>query len=265
MFYSGTLLKMETKLENPVEYELPVGDERVFMNHLIGKYIIFKWENEIYCIACGRKTNKSFAQGFCYPCLINAPETSECILRPQLCQAHEGIARDMDWAELHCLQDHFVYLAISSGVKVGVTRSEQIPIRWMDQGAWQAIKLAKTSNRYTAGLIEVALKEHVSDRTQWQRMLKNQLIEGIDLIDTKREMVGYLSDELKQYECSDNKIIEINYPVNEYPDKVKSLSFDKLEEISGRLWGIKGQYLIFDDETVLNIRKHTGYLISLEV
>ena len=265
MYYSGTLLKMETKLENPVKYELPIGDELVFMNHLIGKYIIFSWEKKIYCIGCGRKTNKSFSQGFCYPCFISAPETSECILRPQLCQAHEGIARDMDWAEHHCLQDHFVYLAISSGVKVGVTRSAQIPIRWMDQGAWQAIKLAKTPNRYTAGLIEVALKEHISDRTQWQRMLKNQLIEGIDLIDTKREMVGYLSDELKQYECSDNKIIEINYPVNEYPEKVKSLSFDKLEEISGRLWGIKGQYLIFDDETVLNIRKHTGYLISLEV
>ena len=263
--YNGTVLKMETQLENPVEYELPIGDELVYMNHLIGKYIVFKWEKEIYCIGCGRKTNKSFAQGFCYPCLISAPETSECILRPQLCQAHKGIARDIAWAENHCLQDHFVYLAISSGVKVGVTRSEQIPTRWMDQGAWQAIKLAKTPNRYTAGLIEVALKEHISDRTQWQRMLKNQLIEGIDLIDKKQEMLNHLENNLRKYECSDNDIIEINYPVNEYPEKIKSLSFDKLDEISGRLWGIKGQYLIFDDGTVLNIRKHTGYLISLEV
>ena len=149
MNYSGTLLKMETKLENPVEYELPIGDELVFMNHLIGKYIIFKWNKEIYCIGCGRKTNKSFAQGFCYPCLMSTPETSECILRPDLCEAHKGIARDMEWAKYHCLQDHFVYLAISSGVKVGVTRSEQVPTRWMDQGAWQAILLAKTPNRYT--------------------------------------------------------------------------------------------------------------------
>ena len=265
MLYNGTLLKMETKLENPVEYDLPIGDELVFMNNLIGKYIIFKWEKEIYCISCGRKTNKSFAQGFCYPCLISAPETSECILRPQLCQAHEGIARDVEWAENNCLQDHFVYLAISSGVKVGVTRSTQIPTRWMDQGAWQAIKLAKTPNRYTAGLIEVALKEHISDRTQWQRMLKNQLIESIDLIDKKQEMLNHLEKNLREYECSDNTIIEINYPVNEYPEKVKSLSFDKLDEITGRLWGIKGQYLIFDDGTVLNIRKHTGYLINLEV
>ena len=171
----------------------------------------------------------------------------------------------MEWAEDHCLKDHFVYLAISSGVKVGVTRAAQIPTRWMDQGAWQAIKLAKTPNRYTAGLIEVKLKEHISDRTQWQRMLKNQLIEGVDLRCKKKEMLHCLSKELQKYECNDNVITEIIYPVEKYLDKIKSLSFDKLDEISGLLWGIKGQYLIFDDGSVLNIRKHTGYLINLEV
>jgi len=265
MRYNGTLLKMETKLANPIEYELPIGDELVYMNHLIGKYIAFKWLKEIYCVVCGRKTNKSFAQGFCYPCFLNAPETSECIFRPELCRAQDGIARDMEWAENHCLQDHIVYLAISSGVKVGVTRSVQIPTRWIDQGAWQAIKLAKTPNRYTAGLIEVALKEHISDRTNWQRMLKNQLIEGVDLTVAKKEMIAYLPSEVQNYISEDDDITEINYPVNEYPEKVKSLSFDKLEEITGRLWGVKGQYLIFDDGTVLNMRKHTGYMVKLEV
>ena len=235
------------------------------MNHLIGKYIAFKWLKEIYCVVCGKKTNKSFAQGFCYPCFLNAPETSECIFRPELCQAQDGIARDMEWAANHCLQEHYVYLAISSGVKVGVTRSGQIPTRWIDQGAWQAIKLAKTPNRYTAGLIEVALKEHISDRTNWQRMLKNQLIEGVDLTVAKREMIAHLPSELQNYISEENDITEINYPVNEYPEKVKSLSFDKLEEITGRLWGVKGQYLIFDDGTVLNMRKHTGYMVELEV
>jgi len=265
MRYNGTLLKMETKFAIPVEYELPIGDELVYMNHLIGKYIVFKWLKEIYCVVCGRKTNKSFAQGFCYPCFLNAPETSECIFRPELCQAQDGVARDMEWAENHCLQDHIVYLAISSGVKVGVTRSGQIPTRWIDQGAWQAIKLAKTPNRYIAGLIEVALKEHISDRTNWQRMLKNQLIEGVDLTVTKKEMVAHLPSDLQNYISEENDITEINYPVNEYPEKVKSLSFDKLEEITGRLWGVKGQYLIFDDGTVLNMRKHTGYMVELEV
>ena len=265
MRYNGTLLKMETKFAIPVEYELPIGDELVYMNHLIGKYIAFKWLKEIYCVVCGRKINKSFAQGFCYPCFLNAPETSECIFRPELCQAQDGIARDMEWAENHCLQDHIVYLAISSGIKVGVTRSGQIPTRWIDQGAWQAIKLAKTPNRYTAGLIEVILKEHMSDRTHWQRMLKNQLIEGVDLAVTKKEVIAHLPSELQNYISEENDITEINYPVNEYPEKVKSLSFDKLEEITGRLWGVKGQYLIFDDGTVINMRKHTGYMVELEV
>jgi len=265
MRYNGTLLKMETKLVNPIEYELPIGDELIYMNPLIGKYIALKWLKEIYCVACGRKTNKSFAQGFCYPCFLNAPETSECIFRPELCRAQDGIARDMEWAENHCLQDHIVYLAISSGIKVGVTRSGQIPTRWIDQGAWQAIKLAKTPNRYTAGLIEVALKEHISDRTNWQRMLKNQLIEGVDLTIAKKDMIAHLPSDLQNYISEEDNITEINYPVNEYPEKVKSLSFDKLGEITGRLWGVKGQYLIFDDGTVLNMRKHTGYMVELEV
>jgi len=265
MRYNGTLLKMETKLVNPIEYELPIGDELIYMNPLIGKYIALKWLKEIYCVACGRKTNKSFAQGFCYPCFLNAPETSECIFRPELCRAQDGIARDMEWAENHCLQDHIVYLAISSGIKVGVTRSGQIPTRWIDQGAWQAIKLAKTPNRYTAGLIEVALKEHISDRTNWQRMLKNQLIEGVDLTIAKKDMIAHLPSDLQNYISEEDNITEINYPVNEYPEKVKSLSFDKLEEITGRLWGVKGQYLIFDDGTVVNMRKHTGYMVELEV
>ena len=265
MFYFGTIVKMKNKLGNPVQYILPIGEDNVSMNELIGKYILFKWERQITCISCGKNTNKSFAQGFCYPCFINSPETSECILRPQLCQAHEGIARDMEWAEAHCLQDHFVYLAISSGVKVGVTRSTQIPTRWMDQGAWQAIKLAKTPNRYIAGLIEVVLKNYISDRTQWQRMLKNQLVNGVNLLEKKREMLDHLSPELKRYVCDDNNITEITYPVEEYPEKVKSLSFDKLNKIEGRLFGIKGQYLMFDDGSVLNIRKHNGYKVSLEI
>lgn len=265
MKLNGTILKMEGKLASTVQYSLPVGDEKLPMNNLIGNYIILKYMGNIYCIACGRKTNKSFAQGFCYPCFLNAPETSECILRPELCEAHEGISRDKTWAEKNCLQEQYVYLAISSGDKVGVTRSSQIPTRWIDQGAWKAIKLAKTPNRYTAGIIEVALKEFISDKTHWQRMLKNQLAEHVNLKERKKEMIENLSPELQVYEDEDNNIVQINYPVNEYPTKVKSVGFDKYPIIEGRLWGIKGQYLIFDDGRVTNIRKHNGYEIEVEV
>jgi hypothetical protein len=255
---------MCTKLDNPVQYELPIDNECISMNDLIGKYIDFTFLDEIYCIGCGRKTSRSFAQGYCFPCLQNAPETSECILRPELCQAHEGISRDMEWAEHHCLQPHFVYLAISSGLKVGVTRKDQIPTRWIDQGANYAIKLAETPNRYTAGLIEVILKKVVSDRTNWQRMLKNQIPENIDLFAEKIRLIEFLSPELQYYVSADDTIVDITYPVNEFPTKVKSVGFDKLNEISGRLWGIKGQYLMFDDGRVLNIRKHNGYNVTFE-
>tara|TARA_Y100000590_G_scaffold468874_1_gene653605 strand:+ start:1113 stop:1910 length:798 start_codon:yes stop_codon:yes gene_type:complete len=265
MKHNGNIIKMSTVLNESVKYILSLGDDKIIMNDLIGKIISFKWTGKIICISCGNNINKSFAQGFCYPCFLKVPQTSECILRPELCQAHEGIARDMDWARQHCLQDHFVYLAISSGLKVGVTRSEQIPTRWIDQGAWKAIRLSKTPNRYIAGLIEVALKAHVSDRTQWQRMLKNQLIDGVDLLVEKNKMLNHLPDELKIYVSKRDDITEINYPVNDYPDKVKSLSFDKINEIKGKLWGIKGQYLIFDNGNVLNIRKHNGYGITLEI
>jgi len=265
MKHNGNIIKMSTVLNESVKYILSLGDDKIIMNDLIGKIISFKWTGKIICISCGNNINKSFAQGFCYPCFLKVPQTSECILRPELCQAHEGIARDMDWARQHCLQDHFVYLAISSGLKVGVTRSEQIPTRWIDQGAWKAIRLSKTPNRYIAGLIEVALKAHVSDRTQWQRMLKNQLIDGVDLLVEKNKMLNHLPDELKIYVSKKDDITEINYPVNDYPDKVKSLSFDKINEIKGKLWGIKGQYLMFDNGNVLNIRKHNGYGITLEI
>ncbi len=263
MKHSGIILKMHSKLNNFVEYDLPIGDNFINMNKLIDKTIYLKWKGSIFCIACNRKTNKSFSQGFCYPCFINSPLTSECILRPHLCQAQDGIARDLDWAEEHCLKDHFVYLSITSNIKVGVTREKQIPTRWIDQGAYQAIKFAKTPNRYLAGAIEINLKEVVSDRTQWQRMLKNEINKEANLLDKKITLINYLNPEFKKYVYKKNNLIEINYPVEQYPTKVKSVSFEKTGEISGKLCGIKGQYLIFENGNVLNIRKHNGYDISL--
>tara|TARA_Y100000590_G_scaffold321470_1_gene363963 strand:- start:413 stop:1225 length:813 start_codon:yes stop_codon:yes gene_type:complete len=269
MKLSGNIYKMSTKLNDfkstpNVEYSLPIGEELVSINSLINNFICFTFLKEINCISCNRKISKSFAQGYCYPCLINSPETSECILKPELCQAHEGIARDLDWAEKHCLQSHYVYLALSSTIKVGVTRSNQIPTRWIDQGATRAIKFCKTPNRYFAGLIEVDIKQYISDRTSWQKMLKNILEVKNDLLDSKNDLITKLPNELKLYKSTDNRITDIIYPVEEYPNKVKSVSFDKNDEIHGRLIGIKGQYLLFDDGRVLNIRKHNGYKIMFE-
>ena len=261
----GILLKMLSELGDEVTYYLPLGTDIIQMNELLDHSITFEYQGVIHCIKCGRVTRKSFAQGFCYPCFTTAPETSECILRPELCRAHEGESRDMKWSEDHCLQDHFVYLALSSGLKVGVTRSSQVPTRWIDQGAWKAIRLAKTPNRFLAGQIEVALKAAMNDKTNWRHMLTNQIESGINLLEEKSRASQILPEELSEYLSPNDEILEIRYPVREYPAKVKSLGFDKMEVISGKLSGIKGQYLIFSDGSVLNIRKHNGYLVNMEI
>ncbi|MBN1598396.1 MAG: DUF2797 domain-containing protein [Bacteroidales bacterium] len=252
---------MKSVRESPVSYFLPIGEEEVLMNELLNKKIRIKFKLQINCIKCGRKTNKSFAQGFCYPCFISAPETEECVLRPDLCKAHKGIACDMEFAATHCLIDHFVYIAYTGSIKVGVTRHTQIPTRWIDQGATAAITIVRTPNRYTAGLIEVALKKIMADKTNWRNMLKD--ISDIDLSDEKLKAQKYLGKEHKEF-CIENSETEyINYPVLKIPDKVKSISLDKTPVVEGILTGIKGQYLIFENGEVLNIRKHGGYLVEL--
>lgn len=259
---AGNLRKMITALDEVVHYTLPLGDERVDMNALIGKPIRMTFEGQINCIECGRLTKKSFGQGFCFPCFRSSPNASECILRPELCRAHEGESRDMEWSKTHCLTEQVVYLAKSSAIKVGITRNGQVPTRWLDQGASEAIVFARTPNRYTAGVLEVAMKEHLTDRTNWQRMLKNEISDA-DLLACRNKLRDEVPDEFQQYLSDDDKVWEINYPVETYPTKVKSQSFDKLPEIEGRLAGIKGQYLYLDENRVLNIRKHNGYHISL--
>lgn len=263
MEFEGNIRKMITELNAPVKYTLPIGDEQIDMNGLIGKEIAMRFDGQINCVSCGKKTKTSFSQGFCYSCLQTAPEASESIIRPELSKAHLGIARDMEWAEKHDLIDHFVYLAVSSALKVGVTRGHQIPTRWIDQGASYAIKIAKTPNRHIAGVIEVFLKDHFTDKTNWRAMLKNEVLKDFDLAAEKERIANLLPLELQKYMEPENEVTEINYPVEQFPVKIKSVGFDKLPEITGKLAGIKGQYLIFDDSRVLNIRKHNGYFLRV--
>jgi len=257
----GRILKMKTELKSPVQYHLPMDGEFLGMNQWIGKHIQFRFEGDIYCLDCGKRTKKSFNQGFCYPCFQSSPMSAECIIKPELCRAHLGEGRDMEWEREHHLKDHYVYLAVSSGVKVGITRDTQVPTRWIDQGASYAVPIAKTPNRYLCGMIEVSLKEYLSDRTAWQRMLKNE-ITHVDLTEKRAEIIKLIPEEYQQYLLTEEEILNIEYPVNEYPTKVKSLSFDKTPVIEGRLMGIKGQYLLFEGGQVLNMRKHQAYVLE---
>ena len=257
----GQILKMKTELNHPVQYYLPIGNKLLGMNQLIGKHIKLHFNGEIYCLDCGQRTKKSFNQGYCYTCFQNSPMSSECIIKPELCRAHLGEGRDMEWEREHHLKDHYVYLAVSSGVKVGITRDTQVPTRWIDQGASYAVPIARTPNRYLCGMIEVSLKQHLSDRTAWQRMLKNE-IAHVDLTEKREEVFKLIPKEYHKYLLKEEDILNIQYPVIEYPTKVKSLSFDKTPTIQGRLMGIKGQYLLFENGQVLNMRKHQAYVLE---
>jgi len=261
----GNIKKMRAEFKAPIQYSALLSDQIMPLNEHIGSHIKLEWSGIIHCVKCKNKTNKSFFQGFCYPCFIRAPESSECILKPELCQAHEGISRDMEWSKIYCLSDHYVYLSLTSGVKVGVTRYTQIPTRWIDQGAIKALKIAKTPNRYLAGKIEVKLKDFVSDRTSWQKMLKNDVDQTIDLYDYRQKLKNNLPFELKQYILNEEKELPLQYPINQYPDKIKSINFDKVKEYEGVLTGIKGQYIYIDNELVVNMRKYSGYFFYITI
>jgi len=265
MKFSGHIKKMISRHTEPVSYKIPIDNDLIPISNYLDKIIEINFLNEIHCIECDRQIKKTFAQGYCYPCFISSPNTSECILRPELCRAHEGGDRDMEWSNEHCLKDHFVYISLTAGAKIGVTRATQIPTRWIDQGAVQALKFAKTSNRYEAGCIEVEMKNHISDRTAWQRMLKNEIDESIDLYSLKDKLTDIISDEYRGFILNNERVEIFSYPHISFPEKVKSLDLLKINSIQARLIAIKGQYLLFDDNTVLNIRKHTGFNISITI
>lgn len=254
---------MKARYGNPIEYTLKTSEGEISANSLIGKRVQIGFEGVIHCVVCGKKIKKTFAQGSCYDCFRNAPENSECIIRPELCLAHEGKGRDPEWEEIHHNRPHFVYLALSSAVKVGVTREDQIPTRWIDQGASEGLILARCPNRFNAGELEVYLKDHFTDRTNWQRMLKNQ-IAADSLARVKEELVPKLPQSFAAWVTEDKDPLILEYPVQSYPEKVKSLKLDKAPLIEGILEGIKGQYLIFDGGRVMNMRAHSGYEIHLD-
>ncbi len=271
MTHTGHLRKLRTALDDPVTYHLPLDETGIPLNPLIGQPIKLVYEGEIHCIACGRKTNKSFNQGYCYPCFRDLPECDSCIVKPEQCHYAAGTCRDPTWGEQHCLQDHVVYLANSSGLKVGITRASQVPTRWIDQGATQALPVFRVAERLLSGKLEVILKQHVADRTDWRKMLRG-VAEPLDLPARRDQLLATCAAEIAELQAQegpgriqpldDDGVVDITYPVQEYPEKIASLNFDKTPTVTGTLLGIKGQYLILD-AGVLNVRKFAGYRVTL--
>ncbi len=263
MQYQGVLKKMQTEIGNPIQYYMVFENDFIHVNQLLDKKVEIKFE-AYQCLACG-KNKKIFRQGYCYDDFYNQPQVGDWVMRPELSTAHLGIEdRDLEYEKKAQLQPHIVYLANSSNVKVGVTRKSQVPTRWIDQGAHEAVEIVEVPNRYLAGITEVALKDHVADKTNWRTMLKNEIVDE-DLIAFRNKLKDFIPEEVKEYFIDNTKETELCFPVLQYPEKLKSLNLEKTPEFSGVLKGIKGQYLLFEDNTVFNVRNNEGYVVSITV
>ncbi|PCH56983.1 MAG: hypothetical protein COC15_02120 [Legionellales bacterium] len=267
MRYKGIVSKLESILVDPIKYYLPIGDSKILLNDLLGKQIQLSFTGTISCTACARVIKKTF-RGYCYPCSQSLAAADMCILKPELCHFHLGTCREPSWGQQHCMQTHVVYIANSSGLKVGITRAKNIPMRWIDQGAVQAIPLYKVATRYMAGIAEVVLAQKMADKTNWRKMLQGN-IDLLDLTALRDEIIKNnhaevcaalqaKDQDISKIARATDSVVTLNYPVLEYPIKIKSYNFDKTPDISDVIVGIKGQYLIFKN-AVLNVRKFAGY------
>jgi hypothetical protein len=275
MQITGHIKKMRATLEDTIQYHLPMDDQLLAMNDLLGSQIQIQYNGLIHCSHCGRKTNKSYSQGYCYPCMQSLASCDMCIMKPETCHYDQGTCRQPEWGEENCMIEHVVYLANSSGLKVGITRHSQIPTRWIDQGAIQAIPMFRVKTRKQSGLVEDALKAFVADKTNWRAMLKGEvelldmqvmrdkmLAEALPILEKMSTSPGLIQENEPFYQVSTEAETKLNFPVLKYPTKIKSFNLDKTPTIEGTLEGIKGQYLIFDTG-VINMRKYSSYQLSI--
>ena len=268
-------MRVSADATGKVNYVLPIGEHQVHMNPLIGHTINVSHSGNIHCVHCGRKTKKSFSQGYCFPCMSTLAQCDSCIIKPELCHYFQGTCREPAWGEEHCLTDHFVYIANTGDVKVGITRhvGEGISSRWIDQGASQAIVMLRVADRLLSGEVETLCKAFIADKTNWRTMLKGQP-DSQNLIALKQQLLDKIAPEiatlqqqkgLQAVQMVEDTVHDIAYPVLQYPDKIKSINLDKDGQFSGTLLGIKGQYWLLDGDRVINMRKYSGYELTVEL
>ena len=263
MRYEGVLTKMRTEITDVVQYYLIWENDFINFNQLIDKKISLNFLR-YQCLNCELE-KKIYRQGFCYDCFSSIPQAGDWVINPEKSKAHlDEEDRDLEYEKKAQLQPHIVYLANSSDVKVGVTRRNQLPTRWIDQGAHEAIEIVEVPNRYLAGITEVALKNHVSDKTNWRKMLTNDILD-LNLEEEREKLKEFIPEQAKEYYIANNKETEIKFPVKQFPEKVKSLNLVKNPFYEGVLKGIKGQYLMFEDGTVFNVRGNEGLVVELKV
>ena len=267
----GSLSKMAVRLGETAQYAFRLDEQEVPVNPLLGKRVRLEYLGAIHCTHCGRKTKKSFSQGYCYPCFTRLAQCDSCIVSPEKCHFDAGTCREPEWGERFCMTDHVVYLANSSGVKVGITRASQIPTRWLDQGASQALPIFRVATRQQSGLVEDLLRTQVADKTNWRALLKGDAV-PLDLPAIRDQLLESCAEGIAALQqrfglqaiqpVGDAEVVEIRYPVEAYPTKVASHDLEKTPVVEGILRGIKGQYLILDTG-VINLRKYTAYQVAV--
>ncbi|MEB3766315.1 DUF2797 domain-containing protein [Acinetobacter sp. MD2] len=259
-----------------VEYQFTLDASIVHLPIQVGQEVEIEWTGQIYCTSCGTKTPKSYSQGHCFKCFKTKASCDLCIMKPETCHYHLGTCREESFAKNVCFQPHIVYLANSSALKIGITRLGQMPTRWLDQGATQALPIMQVGSRRLSGQLETMFAEQLADKTDWRKLLKGEA-EPLNLTEIRNEILTEFTPKIQKIrdEFSQNldfsegieileheQMREFVYPVDLYPEKIKSHNLDKTPTIRGKLQGIKGQYLIMDSG-VINIRKYTGYQLII--
>ena len=258
------LRKMPADFDGTAHYTLDLANGSLAIDALLGRPFTVRATGLLTCIACGSRVKKFYGQGFCYPCLLKAPEAAECIVRPELCRAHLGEGRDREWEREHHDTEHLVYLSHTGGIKVGVTRATQLPTRWIDQGAVAGLVIARAPYRQLAGRIEVDLKRVFADRTDWRAMLRPVEPDLEALHAAREQAIDAVHADLREHMVSSEDPVRLNYPVLRYPPKLASVQLAKMPLVQGLLVGVKGQYLIWEDGRVLNVRNHSGHHVVVE-
>ncbi|MCL6442825.1 MAG: DUF2797 domain-containing protein [Alicyclobacillus sp.] len=266
MCIRGHLIQLTHKVSYPIQYSLLLDAGEADLAACLGRDIRIEWLGQKSCIHCGKHVKKLYQNGYCFPCVTTLAECDLCIVKPHTCHFHLGTCRDETFAEEHCMIPHYVYLAVSSSVKVGLTRKGRERIRWIDQGASAATLIAEFPTRKAAGEFEMAVAEFLPDKTDWRRMLTSDSIPDVDLHEVKDMVMKRVDPVYQPYLLQDTtEVYHFSYPrTHGFQVVLKPLSLDKTPVITGRLQGMKGQYLLLDTG-VLNVKRWAGYEVQVSI
>ena len=251
-----------TPLITVVEYALLLDEQRISLSAQVGQSIRLKFLGQSTCGNCHVSVNKLEGGGYCKNCFFSLARCDRCFVSPERCHFAQGTCREPQWGESYCMQPHVVYLANSSGPKVGITRADRNFYRWLSQGAVQGMVIAHAKTRRDAGLLEVAIKSKVSDKTNWRRMVSMQP-QNLDLLQLARQLQSAI--ELPEGTQWVSAMIghDLAYPIQSHAPAQRLIISETNPELLDNLHGIKGQYLLLS-QGAFNVAAHGGMTVEVE-